>query len=77
MIKDWDRAKICNTIRKITFAATDPRMDGFVGWGCKQDLYKILWFVEDELEKCSTYVDEKEFIKKREQNKMLKALGKK
>tara|TARA_B100002019_G_scaffold290311_1_gene307711 strand:+ start:162 stop:395 length:234 start_codon:yes stop_codon:yes gene_type:complete len=77
MIKDWNKTDICVSIKKITNAATDPRQDGFVGWGCKQDLYEILWFVEDELEKCSTYVDEKEFVKKREQNKILKILGQK
>ena len=76
MIQDWNKADICNEIRKITFAAKDPRMDGFVTWGCKQDLYEILWFVEDELAKCSNYTDEDEYVKKREQHIILKALGK-
>ena len=76
MIQDWDKTEICNTIRKITFAANDRYMDGFVTWGCKKDLYEILWFVEDELAKCSTYAGEDEFIKKREQHKILTILGK-
>lgn len=75
-IHDWDKTDICSSIRRITFACTDPRQDGFVSWGCKQELYEILWFVEDELAKCSTYVDEEEFVKRREQNKLLKILGK-
>lgn len=77
MIKDWNKTDICSAIQRITFAATDPRQDGYVSWGCKQDLYEILWFVEDELEKCSTYVDEDEYVKRREQNQLLKVLGKK
>ena len=77
MLKDWNKTDICSAIQRITFAATDPRQDGYVSWGCKQDLYEILWFVEDELEKCSTYVDEDEYIKRREQNQLLKVLGKK
>lgn len=77
MIKDWNKTDICSAIQKITFAATDPRQDGYVSWGCKQDLYEILWFVEDELAKCSTYVDEDEYVKRREQNQLLKVLGKK
>ena len=77
MIQDWDKAEICNTIRKITFAANDRYMDGFVTWGCKKDLYKILWHVEDSLDKCSSYADEDEFVKRREQQQLLKALGKK
>ena len=76
MIQDWNKADICNEIRKITFAAKDPRMDGFVTWGCKQDFYEILWFVEDELAKCSVYTDEDEYVKKREQHILLKTLGK-
>ena len=44
MIKDWNKTDICSAIQRITFAATDPRQDGYVSWGCKQDLYEILWF---------------------------------
>ena len=77
MIRDWNKADICNDIRKITYAANDARMDGFVTWGCKQDLYEILWYVEDQLEQCSTYAGEEEFVKKHEQNKLLEILGKK
>ena len=40
MIQDWDKADICNTIRKITFAANDNYMDGFVTWGCKKTCMK-------------------------------------
>ena len=75
-IHDWNKTDICSSIQRITFACTDPRQDGYVGWGCKKELYEILWFVEDELAKCSTYVDEEEFVKRREQNKLLKILGK-
>lgn len=78
MIKKWNTREICNEISKITFAATDPRMDGFVTWDCKRELYEILWFVQQELDKCSTYSDlEEEYLKKHDQEMMLRALGKK
>jgi hypothetical protein len=77
MIIDWDLKKVKSQVDKIVFAATDPKMDGFNTWGCKQDLYEILWYVEDSLDKCSSYADEDEFVKRREQKKLLKALGKK
>jgi hypothetical protein len=77
MIKRWNISNIRSEIQKITFAGTDPRMDGFVTWGCKQDLYEILWFIEDELDKFGTYSElEEELLKKREQTKLLRALGK-
>ena len=77
MIKDWSLKEVKNNIDKITYGANDARMDGFVTWGCKQDLYQILWYCEDALEKCSTYEGEDEYVKKREQHILLKALGKK
>lgn len=75
MIKNWSVQDIKNDIRKITWAATDPRMDGFVTWGCKQDLYQILWFVEDQLDRCSTYTGEEKFLEEREKEKTWKALN--
>jgi hypothetical protein len=62
MIKNWDRKKIEQDIWKIASAASDPRMDGFTTWGCKQDLILLKYFIDDMLEECPTYSLEKEFI---------------
>ena len=75
MIKNWSVTEIKQEIRKISRAESDPRMDGFVTWGHKQELYEILWFVEDRLEKCSTYAGEEEFLKEREKEKTWRALN--
>ena len=40
MIKDWSVNDIKNEISKISWAESDSRMDGFVTWGCKQELYE-------------------------------------
>ena len=78
MIRDWNLQDICRTVGKITWAATDPRMDGFNTWGCKRELYELLFFVQQELDKCSTYGDtEEEYLKKHDRDLILKALGKK
>ena len=74
MRKDWNREKIEQDIWKIKWAATDPRMDGFVTWGCKQDLILLKYYIEDMLAECSTYVEEQEFIDKLEAEKTFKAL---
>ena len=74
MIKDWNREKIEQEIWKIKFAATDPRMDGFVTWGCKQDLIRLKYYIEDALEDCSTYVGEQEFIDQLEAERTFKVL---
>ena len=76
MIKDWNREKIEQEIWKIKFAATDPRMDGFTTWGCKQDLIRLKYYIEDALEDCSTYVGEQEFIDKLEAERTFRELKK-
>jgi len=63
MIKDWSLKDIKTEISKISWAESDPRVDGFVTWGCKQELYEILWYVEEKLRKCSTYAGEDDFLK--------------
>ena len=52
MIKNWNADDIKREIDKIAWAECDNRMDGFVTWKCKQDLYDILWYVEEKLSKC-------------------------
>ena len=77
MIRNWSKQTICTEISKITFAATDPKMDGFNTWGCKRDLYDILFYVQTQLDQCSTYGDiEDEYLKKHDQEMILRALGK-
>ena len=74
MIIDWSLSDLKEGVNKIGFAESDPRMDGFVTWGCKQDLYQLLWHVEDTLDKCSTYADEDIFVRDREKQQTIKAL---
>lgn len=76
MIKNYNLGEVKQNIDMIAWSESDKYMDGFVTWGCKQELYQILWYVEDKLEKCSTYTDEEDYVKRRDQEKMLQALGK-
>ena len=77
MIKNWSVSQITGELQKIYYAATDPRMDGFVTWGCKQDLYCVKFALEDMLAKCSTYVGEDEFLEEREKELVWRTLNKK
>jgi hypothetical protein len=74
MIRDWSLSDLKEGVSKIGYAESDPRMDGFVTWGCKQDLYQLLWHVQDCLEQCSTYTGEKEWVNQQEANKTLERL---
>tara|TARA_B110000858_G_C17792097_1_gene470446 strand:- start:671 stop:910 length:240 start_codon:yes stop_codon:yes gene_type:complete len=70
MIVDWSVSSIKEEIDRIKYAENDPRMDGFVTWTCKKDLYEILWYVEKTLKECSTYADEDKFIEEHETDEM-------
>ncbi len=50
------------SIQKLGYNATDPRMDGYYQWGQKQKLYQILWETQKQLQKCSTFYGEDEWL---------------
>lgn len=76
MYKDWSLDLILQEVNKIAYAEKDSRQTGFVTWGCKQDLYQILWYIESKLEKCSKYGnDEIDYVKKHEQQKLIRTLS--
>ena len=41
---------------------TDPRIDGFNGFACKQKIYKVLWQAQEYLEKMPSYAGEEEWL---------------
>jgi hypothetical protein len=69
--KSWDIADVARQINTLTMEANSPYNDGFVGWGCKQDLYKIKWLVDDALKRCSTYAPEAEWLREHEKKKVI------
>ena len=74
MIKNWNINEVRNELNKIYWACTDPRMDGFVTWGCKQDLYRVKFMIDDLLEKCPAYSGEDEWLREQEAEKIVKIL---
>jgi hypothetical protein len=75
MIKDWNADKIISDLQKIYFATTDPRMDGFVTWGCKQDLYRVKFALDEMLKKCPIYAPEAEFLEQHDKEQVWKKLN--
>lgn len=63
MTIDWNVDDIKREISKIAWAESDNYSDGWSTWKCKQDLYDLLWYIEEKLSKCSTYADEEEYVK--------------
>lgn len=52
----------------------DPRIDGFVSWGVKQDLYRIKWSVEQALRSCPKFAPEEEWLREQEKLEVLRIL---
>jgi hypothetical protein len=56
---------------------TDPRIDGFNGFACKQKIYEVKWECERllESEECPTYAGEEEWIEEQKVNKAINRLS--
>ena len=76
MIRDWSIKEVENQLQRMYYACTDPRMDGFVTWGCKQDLYRVKFLVDELLEKCPEYSVEAEWLRELEAEKIVQILKK-
>ncbi len=61
-------------IQKLGYAAYDPRMDGYVQFEKKKQLYKILWAVEEQLSRCSTFYGEEEWLQEHAEDVFLEKL---
>ena len=67
--------KVKEQIWQYEHVATEPRMDGFVGWGCKQKLYEIKFALDEALAKCPKYSGEEEWLEEQRTTKAFKRLG--
>jgi hypothetical protein len=76
MIKNWNMNEVRAELNKIYWACTDPRMDGFVTWPCKQDLYRVKFMIDDMLSKCPSYSVEAEWLREQEAERIVEILKK-
>lgn len=69
---------IVEAYRQVRAAGTElnnPRNDGFISWGIKQDLYQLKWFLDDILKNSTDFGDtEKTWLKEQEQKKIIRIL---
>lgn len=73
-IKRWDVADIVQQIQRATAECTDPRNDGFVAWGVKQDLYQIKFMLDEALKRCPEFSPESDWLREQEKQKVIKIL---
>jgi hypothetical protein len=61
-------------VNKASRQCCDPKLDGFVAFGIKQDLYSLKFILEDAIRRCPTFTGESEWIREREKEKVIKIL---
>jgi hypothetical protein len=72
--KNWDMADIARQINVLAYESSSARNDGYVGWGCKQDLYRIKWLVDDAIKRCPNFSPEEEWLREQEKQKVIRIL---
>jgi hypothetical protein len=75
LTRTWNADRIISDLQQIYFATTDPRMDGFTTWACKQDMYRVKFALDEMLNKCPTYAPEAEFLEEHNKQLVWKALN--
>lgn len=72
--KEWDMNAIKHQIWTIRYEANNHRNDGWTCFGAKQDLYELKWLIDESLAKCSEFSGEEEWLKEKEQEKIIEIL---
>ena len=72
--KQIDVPSVVQQINTAAYECISPYNDGFVGWGYKQDLYRIKWVLEDALRRCPQYAGEEEWLREYDKSKVVKYL---
>jgi len=56
---------ILEQIQTLGYDATDMHLTGYNNFYAKQRLYEIMWEAERQLERCSTFVGEEEWLQEK------------
>jgi hypothetical protein len=72
--KSWDASDVMSQISSLARECSSPYNDGFISWGCKQDLYKIQEAVNEAIRRCPTFAGEQEWLTEQEQKRIIKIL---
>lgn len=70
----YDMMSAFGTIRSAARECSDPRTDGFIAWGVKQDLYQLKWALDTLLKECPIFSLEQDWLKEQEQLKIIQLL---
>ena len=69
-----DMTLIAGQINSAVYEVNSGYNDGFVGWGYKQDLYRLKWLLDDAIKRCNTFSPEDEWLREQEKQKVIRIL---
>ncbi len=75
MATHFDHNRIHTELSKASIELTSPYNDGFVTWEIKKRLYKIQWYLEDIMERSSSYAGEDEWLQEQSVHKAVEKLS--
>ena len=58
--KRWDMSNLYSQVRALASEVRSPYNDGFTGFSCKQELYQLKCFIEDQYSDLPTFSGEEE-----------------
>ena len=71
----YDIIQAHQQVRAAARECSDPRNDGFIAWGVKQDLYQLKWMLDDLMKDCPEFGEmEKEWLHEQEQKRIIRYL---
>ena len=73
--KRYDIVDVVQQLRSCASAVNDPKLDGFNQWGCKQDLYSVKFILDQLIESCPTFADEKDWLEEMSKRQTWKILS--
>ncbi len=69
-----DMSLIAGQINSAAYEASSAYNDGYIGWGYKQDLYRLKWILEDAIKRCPEFAPEHEWLREQEKQKVIRIL---
>lgn len=75
-IQRWNVESIISQLRQAGRECSSSYNDGFVAWGCKQDLYQIYFELHEILNYCPEFAGEKEYLNEKSKKQMWEKLNK-
>ncbi len=72
-----DMSTIASQINAAAYESGSAYNDGFIGWGYKQDLYRLKWILDEAIKRCPPFSGEAEWLREQEKKQVIKILSEK